>query len=124
MDPISKSPTNNEVVRETMIRTMNIAKETGQEYAIVTYDLAIALKAYSIQAVETPLFDKLYIMLCNFYIELSFFGAVGTFINESGIEFILTEADILAEGSVMDSSKGSFTADAAVFMSYLLMCWS
>ena len=108
MDPISKSPTNNEVVRETMIHTMNIAKETGQEYAIVTYDLAIDLKAYSIQAVETPLFDKLLIMLGNFHIELSFFGAVGTFINESGIEFILTKADILAEGSVMGFIKGKF----------------
>ena len=47
-------------------------------------------------------------MLGNFHIELSFFGAVGTFINESGIEFILTEADILAEGSVMGFIKGEF----------------
>jgi len=108
MDPISKSPTNNDVVRETMIRTLNIAKETGQDYAVVTYDLAIALKAYSIQAIETPLFDKLLVMLGNFHIELAFYGAVGTFINESGIEFILTEADILAEGSIMGFIKGNF----------------
>ena len=39
--------------------------------------------------------------LGNFQIELAFYGAVGTFINESGIELILTEADILAEGSMM-----------------------
>ncbi len=108
MDPISKSPTNNDVVRETMIRTMNIAQETGQDYAIVTYDLAIALKAYSIQAIETPLFDKLLIMLGNFHIELAFYGALGTLINESGIEYILTEADILAEGSMMGFIKGKF----------------
>ena len=48
MDPIPKSPTDNAVVRETMIHTMNVAKETGQDWAIVTYDLAVALKAYSI----------------------------------------------------------------------------
>ena len=36
IDPISKSPTDNAVVKETMVRTMNVAKETGQEYAIVT----------------------------------------------------------------------------------------
>jgi hypothetical protein len=49
MDPISKSPTDNAdnaVVKETMIRTLNIARETGQEYAVVTYDLATTLKAY------------------------------------------------------------------------------
>ncbi|KAK3890331.1 hypothetical protein Pcinc_005712 [Petrolisthes cinctipes] len=59
VDPISRSPTNNDVVRETMVRTMSIAKETGQSYGIVTYDLAVAIKAYSIQEIERPLFDKL-----------------------------------------------------------------
>jgi hypothetical protein len=39
MDPISRSPANNDVVRQTMIRTMNVSNETGQEYAVVTYDL-------------------------------------------------------------------------------------
>ena len=108
MDPISRSPTNNDVVKETMIRTMNVANETGQDYAVVTYDLQVALKAYSIQAIEAPLFDKLLIMLGNFHIELAFYGAVGTLIKESGMEFILTEADILAEGSMMGFIKGKF----------------
>jgi len=108
MDPIPKSPTNNDVVRETMVRTLNVAKETGQDYTVVTYDLAIALKAYSIQALEAPLFDKLLIMLGNFHIELAFYGAVGTFIDESGIEFVLTEAGVLAEGSMMGFVKGKF----------------
>ena len=108
MDPISRSPTNNDVVRETMIRTINVAKETGQEYAVVTYDLAVALKAYSIQAIERPLFDKLLVMLGNFHIELAFYGAVGNLINESGIEYILIEADVLAEGSMVGFMKGKF----------------
>ena len=47
-------------------------------------------------------------MLGNFHIELAFFGAVGTFINESGIEYILPEADILAEGSMVGFIKGKF----------------
>ncbi|XP_068213902.1 uncharacterized protein [Palaemon carinicauda] len=98
----------NAVVRETMIRTLNVAKETGQSYAVVTYDLAVALKAYSIQALESPLFDKLLIMLGNFHIELAFYGAIGTMINKSGIEFILTEAEVLAEGSMMGFTKGKF----------------
>ena len=42
MDPILQSPTNNHVVRETMVRSLNIAEETNQKYAVVTYDLAIA----------------------------------------------------------------------------------
>ena len=108
MDPIPRSPTNNDVVRETMVRTMTVAEDTGQEYAVVTYDLAIALKAYSIQALESPQFDKMIIMLGNFHIELAFYGAIGTMINDSGIQFILSEADILAEGSMLGFIKGKF----------------
>ena len=49
-----------------------MANETGQEYGVVTYDLAVALKAYSIQALDAPLFDKLLIMLGNFHLEMAF----------------------------------------------------
>lgn len=108
MDPISSSPTNNDVVRETMIRTLNVAKEAGQEYAVVTYDLAVAKKAYAIQEVERPLFDELFILLGNFHVELAFYGALGTLISDSGIEFVLSEADVLAEGSVQGFIKGKF----------------
>ena len=80
MDPISAEPTRNDVVRETMSRTMPVAAETGQEHGIVTYDLAVALKAYSIQALDSPAFDKLLIILGNFHLELAFYGAVGTYI--------------------------------------------
>jgi len=90
IDPISRSPNNNDVVRDSMICTMNVAKETEQNHAVVTYDLAIALKYYLIQAIETPLFDKLLIMLDNCYIEIVFDVAVSRLINDSGMEFILS----------------------------------
>ena len=108
MDPISASPTRNDVVRETMLRSMNVAIETQQEYSVVTYDLAVALKAYSIQSLDAPLFDRLLIMLGNFHLELAFYGAIGTFINECGAEFLLTESGILAEGSLMGFIRGKY----------------
>ena len=39
MDPTLSSPTNSNVVRDTMVRILNIAKEANQNYAIVTYVL-------------------------------------------------------------------------------------
>ena len=68
MDPISQSPTNNDVVLETMLRSQEVAQETNQDYAIVSYDLAIAVKAYSIQALLTPRFDNVIILLGNFHL--------------------------------------------------------
>ena len=108
MDPIAKPPTQNDVVRETMVRSLNVASETNQEYGIVTYDLAVALKAYSIQAVDAPLFDNLLILLGNFHVEFAMFGALGTYINESGAEYLLVESGVLAEGSLMGFIRGKF----------------
>ena len=108
MDQISASPTRNDVVRETMMRSLNVAKETKQEYAIVSCDLAVALKAYSIQYLDAPLFDNLLILLGNFHLKMALYGAFGTYIHESGAEYILTESGILAEGSLMGFIRGKF----------------
>ena len=85
-----------------------MTNETGQEYGVVTYYLAVALKAYSIQALDSPLFNKLLIMLGNFHLEMAFYGAIGTFISESGAEYLLTESGILAEGSMMGFICGKY----------------
>ena len=106
MDPIPQSPTRNDVVRETMKRSLQVAYETNQEYTVVTYDLAVALKAYLIQSIEAPLFDRLLIMLGNFHLELAFYGAIGTYVNDSGAEYLLTECEVLAEGSLNGFIKG------------------
>ena len=99
MDPICLPPTRNDVVKETMIRSLKVAKETNQDFAVVSYDLAIALKAYSIQALCAPDFDNLIILLGNFHLEMAFFRALGTFLADSGVEYLLTESGVLAEGS-------------------------
>ena len=108
MDPISQPPTRNDVVQETMVRSLKVAAENKQEYAIVSYDLAVALKAYSIQSLKAPEYDKLIILLGVFHLELALFGALGTYIDDSGIEYILTEYGILAEGSLNGFLKGKF----------------
>ncbi len=61
MNPTSVPPTRNDVLQETMVRSVKVAQETGQGYAVVTYDLAIALKAYCIQTLQAPAFDDLII---------------------------------------------------------------
>ena len=108
MDPISQPPTRNDVVQETMVRSMKVAAENKQKYAIVSYDLAIALKAFSIQSLRSPDFDNLIILLGVFHIELALFGGLGTYISDSGSECILTEFGILAEGSLNGFLKGRF----------------
>ena len=47
-------------------------------------------------------------LLGNFHIEIAFFGALGTFIDESGTDHLLVESGILASGSLMGFLRGSF----------------
>lgn len=56
---------------------------------MITYDLTVAMKAYCIQDVERPLFDRLVTILGNFHVEVAFFAAVGHFISGSGIECLV-----------------------------------
>ena len=91
-----------------MRKKTEVKPRKQQNHAVVTYELTVALKAYSIQTLESPLLDKLLIMLGNFHVELAFYGAIRTVVNENGIEFILTEAEVLAEDSMMVFMKGKF----------------
>ena len=86
MDPISQPPTRNDVVYDTLLRSLKVADETKMPYHPVTYDLAVALKAYAIQSLKSPMFDRLIILLGHFHVELAFFGAIGTYIGDSGLE--------------------------------------
>ena len=108
MDPIGLPPTRNDVVQETMVRTLQIAEKMNQSYGIASYDLAVALKAYAIQSIQAPKFDKLIILVGNFHLEMAFFGAIGTYIIDSGIEYVLTESGVLAAGSLTGFLKGKF----------------
>ena len=47
-------------------------------------------------------------MFGNFHLELAFYGTIGTFINESGAEYLLTESGMLAEGSLIGFIRGKY----------------
>ena len=84
----------------------------------------LTLKAYSIQALQTPILDKLIIILLgNFHLELAFFGAVRTFLADSGIEYLITEANVLAEGSLAGFMNGNSITDVPKSIKFLLLLW-
>ena len=97
---INESPTSNAVVKETLQRSLTIAKECNKTSIAATYDLAIAIKAFRIQEQESPDYDNVFIALGPFHIQMSFFKAVGKYIAESGGPHMLIESHVLAEGSL------------------------
>lgn len=102
---INESPTPTAVVQETMKIAIQIAEECCQEYISVTYDLAIAKIAFTIQG-EDPSYNNLFIQLGSFHILLSFFKGIGKLIADSGGPFVLNETGILAQGSLLGFLQG------------------
>ena len=73
LSQINQSPTSTSVVAETMRRSLRIASEGQKENISVTYDFAVAKLAILIQAEEKPTFDKIFISLRFFHLEMTFF---------------------------------------------------
>lgn len=70
---LNRSPTNDAVVMKTLEMANQIADECNQKYIVVTYDLAIAMKAYNITDCMSPRFDRIFVNLGGFHIEMSYF---------------------------------------------------
>lgn len=100
LTPINDSPTNHSTVLQTLELSQKIAEECHAPYIQVTYDLAIARISYCIQTQESPKFDNIFIHMGAFHIEMAFFKAVGFFIEDCGLTHIMTECDLIADGSV------------------------
>lgn len=96
---INQSPTNNAVVKETMVQSLKIAAECNDKYIQVTYDLAIAKIALQIQS-QTDEFQNIFIHIGGFHVMMAFFKAIGKFIDACGISNIMIDTELIASGSV------------------------
>ncbi|CAH1173831.1 unnamed protein product [Phaedon cochleariae] len=97
---INASPTDKSVVLETMKQSQQVARECGEKYMQVTYDLAITKIALQIQCTEKPRYDNLFIHVGSIHIMMSYFKAVGKFIDNCGVTTVMVNAQMLANGSV------------------------
>lgn len=70
---LNMSPTNDSVVMKTLDMANQIADECSQTYIVATYELAIAMKAYHIKDSMSPRFDRIFVNLGGFHIEMSYF---------------------------------------------------
>ena len=99
MQNIRLPPTRENVMKETLNRSQAVAKECGNKYAIVTYDLAAAKIGRQIQIQSSPKLDDCFIQLGQFHTTLSLFSSIGKILEGSGAAYLLSEAKIIAGGS-------------------------
>ena len=99
-------PTREDIVKETLNRSQAVAKECGDKYAIVTYGLAAAKIARQIQIQNSSkLFHTVRSTPYNFF-HFSLFSSIGKILEESGAAYLLSEAKIIAGGSINKFVRG------------------
>ena len=103
MKHIQLPPTRADVVKEILKSSQIVAKECGQKYALVTYDLAIAKIAKRIQCEE---FDNVFIAFGFGSFEMAFFPSLGKIIEGSGGPQMLSETSVAAMGSMNELLRG------------------
>ena len=106
MENINLPPTRLDVVVETMKLSQKLAAECGEQYAVVTYDLAVAKPALQIQVEESPTFDNVFVCFGAFHIQLAYFSCLGFLLAESGGPQILTDTGVLSPGSLNSFISG------------------
>lgn len=100
MQNIRVPPTRDDFVKETIKRSQVVAKECGDEYAIVTYDSVVA------EIRKTNSDSKFSRVSCLFYTVLqipailSLFSSIGKMLERSGAGYIFFQAKIFAGVSI------------------------
>ena len=106
MQPIPFAPSRIDVVKEVLRKSEEFRIECGELVLPVSFDLAIAKPALQVQCEEAPDYNQLFKMFGQFHTELNIFSAIGKIIEGSGGPSILSEAAVIAPGSIPRFLKG------------------
>lgn len=100
MAPLNESINKNSTVQYILEQSLKASSEVGQEYAIVTFDLAVAKKVYALVWQYSEQFSKVIVRMGVFHTICSLFGTVGKMMKGSGFSEIIIESGICASGSL------------------------
>lgn len=100
MPPINASVNELSTVKQILQVSQDATKETGQSTTFVTFDLAVARKAYALIWQNPESYKHVFVHLGVFHTMMSYLGAVGKLMKGSGLEEIVIEAGLCASGSL------------------------
>ena len=87
-------------------RSKEVSEECRSRHTIVTYGLAIAKVAKQMKCDESLEYDEVSIMFGQFHIEGNIFSGIGKLLEGSGGPYLLSEARVVAMGSLNRFLKG------------------
>ena len=100
MPPLNVSINENYTVQHILDTSITASKELGQIYTSVTFDLAVATKAYSLCWQFTDQYYNVIVRMGVFYVIFSHFSTLGKLLREGGFSESVIESEICASGSI------------------------
>lgn len=106
MEPLSQPITQNSTVQEVLKISQKASRAVGQQFTLVTFDLAVAKMAYSLVWQHKQLYSDVIIHLGVFHVICAYLKAIGKMMCGSGFEEIVIDSRICASGSIEKVMKG------------------
>ena len=103
---INGSPTETSTVYTVIKQIQKMMSSLGQEYSVITFDLAIYMKAKEIQWRNPREFDKTVIRIDGFHIALNYLAVIGKMFEESGLADLLVESGTYGCNTAANLLKG------------------
>ena len=100
MAPVFAPVTENATVQHILKLSQQASREVHQQYTVVTFDLAVAKKAYSLVWQSPEEFSDVIVRMSSFHLTCAFMGALGKKMRCSGLEEVLIESGICASGPI------------------------
>ena len=106
MPPIQHPVMDNSTVLKLLQISQEATRECGQQYTIVTFDLAVAKKAYAITWQMHNQFNDVIVHLGVFHTIGAYLAALGKMLWGSGLAEVIIESGICAGGSLDQVMNG------------------
>ena len=105
--PMINGPSTDYSTVYTVLKTVQkMVTAVGQSDCVITFDLAIYMKAKEIQWRLAEEFEDTVIRMEGFHIVLNFLAVIGKMYDNSGLEDLLIESDVYASGTASHLLKG------------------
>lgn len=102
---INGSPTDASTVYSVM-KLVQMMASLGQQYSVITFDLAIYMKAKEIQWRNPREFADVVIRMGGFHIALNFLAVIGKMFEDSGLADLLVESGVYGFSTAANLLKG------------------
>ncbi|KAJ8021222.1 hypothetical protein HOLleu_38358 [Holothuria leucospilota] len=103
---IDASPTNLSTVNTILQRSLAIADQLGLETIVVVMDQAIYSKAQQIRWKDAMYMKRIILWLGEFHTSMSFLACVGKRFRDAGLQDVMIESELVAQGSVSTVMNG------------------